>query len=131
MMIMPLSLKQSNLKNPEYHLPKAAEKHRPKKLTKASSLSSQKRKQKDDEVNKSKIIKNDNTTTSPAPAPAQLQEPVQEIPAFKQKLAMASDVISGCLNPAQNAQNNQVPNNVKDYSPHNPPSCYTNLWYKH
>ena len=34
---------------------------------------------------------------------------------------MASDVISGHLNPPQNAQNNQVPNNVKDYSPHNPP----------
>ena len=34
---------------------------------------------------------------------------------------MASDVISGCLNPPQNSQNNQVPNNVKDYSPHNPP----------
>ena len=61
----------------------------------------------------------DNTTTSPAPA--QLQEPVQEVPAFKQKLAMARDVTSGCLNPPQNAQNNQVPNNVKDYSPHNPP----------
>ena len=39
---------------------------------------------------------------------------------MKQKLAMVSDVISGCLNP-QNAQNNQVPNNVKDYSPCNPP----------
>ena len=38
--------------NPEYHLPKAAEKHRPKKSTKASSLNSQKRKQKDDEMNK-------------------------------------------------------------------------------
>ena len=34
---------------------------------------------------------------------------------------MASDVISGHLNPSQNSQNNQVPNNVKDYSPHNPP----------
>ena len=33
---------------------------------------------------------------------------------------MASDVISGHLNP-QNAQNNQVPHNVKDYSPHNHP----------
>ena len=40
--------------NPEYHLPKAAEKHRPKNSTKASSLNSQKRKQKDDEMNKSK-----------------------------------------------------------------------------
>ena len=30
--------------NPEYHLPKAAEKHRPKKSTKASSLNSPKRK---------------------------------------------------------------------------------------
>ena len=40
--------------NPEYHLPKAAEKHRPKKSTKASLLNSQKRKQKDDEMNKSK-----------------------------------------------------------------------------
>ena len=60
--------------NPEYHLPKAAEKHRPKKSTKASSLNSQKRKQKHDEMNKSKTNKNDNTTTSPAPA--QLPEPV-------------------------------------------------------
>ena len=34
---------------------------------------------------------------------------------------MACDVISGHLNPPQNSQNNQVPNNVKDYSPHNPP----------
>ena len=41
-------------KNPEYHLPKAAEKHRPKNSTKASLLNSQKRKQKDDEMNKSK-----------------------------------------------------------------------------
>ena len=107
--------------NPEYHLGKAAGKHRPKKPTKASLHNSQKRKQKDDEINKSKKNKNDKTTTSPALAPAQLQEPVQEVPAFKQKLAMASDAISGCLNPPQNAQNNQVPNNVKDYSPCNPP----------
>ena len=42
--------------NPEYHLPKAAEKHRPKKSTKASLLNSQKRKQ-DDEMNKNKKIK--------------------------------------------------------------------------
>ena len=113
-----LSLKQSNLKIPSTTCPKLLKNTGQKKSTKASLLNSQKRKQKDDEMNKSKKIRN-NTTTSPAPA--QLQEPVQEVPAFKQKLAMASDVMSGCLNPPQNAQNNQVPNNVKDYSPHNPP----------
>ena len=39
--------------NPEYHLPKAAEKHRPKNQQKPHH-NSQKRKQKDDEMNKSK-----------------------------------------------------------------------------
>ena len=96
--------------NHEYHLPKAAEKHRPKQ------------KQKDDASKKSKKNKNDNTTTYPAPEQPAIQP---EASSLKQKLAMASDVISGCLNP-QNVQNNQVPNNVKDYSPCNPPSCYTN-----
>ena len=63
-------------------------------------------------------------TTSPAPEQPAIQP---EASSLKQKLAMASDVISGHLNP-QNAQNNQVPSNVKDYSPCNapPPSCYTN-----
>ena len=91
--------------NPEYHLPKAAEKHRPKQ------------KQKDDASKESKQNKNDNATTSPAPEQPAIQP---EASSLKQKLAMASDVISGHLNP-QNAQNNQVPNNVKDYSPCNPP----------
>ena len=69
-------------------------------------------------MNKSTKNKNDNTTTSPAPAPApaQEQQPVLEVPAFKQKLAMASDVISGHLNSLTNSQINQFPNNVKDYS---------------
>ena len=60
-------------------------------------------------------------TTSPAPEQPAIQP---EASSLKQKLAMASDVISGCLNP-QNAQNNQVPNNVEDCSPHNPPVILT------
>ena len=39
---------------------------------------------------------------------------------------MASNVISGHLNP-QNAQNNQVPSNVKDYSPRSPPVVISNF----
>ena len=66
------------------------------------------------QARKVKKNKNDNTT-SPAPE----QHAIQPASSLKQKLATASDVISGRLNP----QNNQVPNNVnvKDYSPHNPP----------
>ena len=114
---MPLSLKQSNLKILSTTCPKLL-KNTGRKNQQKPHRSIAKKKQKDDEINKSKKIKNNNTTTSPAPA--QLQEPVQEVPAFKQKLAMATNVISGHLN-SQNAQNNQVPNNVKEYSPRNPP----------
>ena len=66
------------------------------------------------QARKTKKSKNDNTT-SPAPE----QHAIQPASSLKQKLAMASDIISKRLNP----QNNQVPNNVnvKDYSPHNPP----------
>ena len=66
------------------------------------------------QARKAKKNKNDNTT-SPAPE----QHAIQPASSLKQKLAMASDVISRRLNP----ENNKVPNNVnvKDYSPHNPP----------
>ena len=66
------------------------------------------------QARKAKKNKNDNTT-SPAPE----QHATQPASSLKQKLAMASDVISGRLNP----ENNKVPNNVndKDFSPHNPP----------
>ena len=94
-------------KNPEYHLPKAAEKHRPKR-----------KQQKDDASKKNKQNKNDNTTTSPAPEQPAVQP---EASSLKQKLAMASDVTSGRVNIPQNKQNEPVQNNKEDYSPHNPP----------
>ena len=93
--------------NPEYHLPKAAEKHRSKR-----------KQQKDDASKKSKQTTNDNTTTSPAPEQPAVQP---EASSLKQKLAMASDVISGHVNIPQNKQNEPVQNNKEDYSPHNPP----------
>ena len=103
-------------KNPEYHLPKAAE-NTGQKSTKATLLNSQKKETTKRSQNQQKQKnKNDDNTTSPAPVQAEA-----EVPAFKQKLAVASNVIKGCVNPKQNSQNKQVPNNLKDYAPRNPP----------
>ena len=85
-------------------MPKAAEKHRPKR-----------KQQKDDAIKKSTKNKNDNTTTSPAPEQPAVQ---LEVSSLKQKLAMASDVICGRVNIPQNEP---VQNNKAGYSPHNPP----------